>query len=90
MMAVEVLLSKGVPEERILFLNLIASPEGAQNFAQRFPRLRIVTAFVDEGLDEKKYAFTIILPSSKTSLTELFFSYIVPGLGDFGDRFYTL
>jgi uracil phosphoribosyltransferase len=28
-MAVDVLLSKGVPEERILFLNLIASPEGA-------------------------------------------------------------
>jgi uracil phosphoribosyltransferase len=54
MMAVEVLLSKGVPEERILFLNLIASPEGAQNFAKRFPRLRIVTAFVDEGLDAKK------------------------------------
>jgi uracil phosphoribosyltransferase len=54
MMAVEVLLSRGVPEERILFLNLIASPEGAQNFAKRFPRLRIVTAFVDEGLDGKK------------------------------------
>jgi uracil phosphoribosyltransferase len=60
MMAVEVLLSKGVPEERILFLNLIASPEGAQNFAQRFPRLRIVTAFVDEGLDEKKYVHSQI------------------------------
>lgn len=53
-MAVEVLLSKGVPEERILFLNLIASPEGTKNFAERFPRLRIVTAFVDQGLNEKK------------------------------------
>jgi len=59
-----------VPEDRILFLNLIASPEGIINFAQRFPDSRVVTAFVDEGLDEKKY--------------------IVPGLGDFGDRFYTL
>lgn len=54
LMAVDVLLSKGVPEERILFLNLIASPEGAANFAKRFPKLRVVTAFVDEGLDEKK------------------------------------
>jgi hypothetical protein len=54
-MAVDVLKSRGVPEERILFLNLIASPEGIQNFATKFPRLRVVTAFVDQGLDEKKY-----------------------------------
>ncbi|KAI9772953.1 MAG: Uracil phosphoribosyltransferase, synthesizes UMP from uracil [Geoglossum simile] len=53
-MAVDVLKSRGVPEDRILFLNLIASPEGVSNFAQRFPKLRVVTAFVDQGLDEKK------------------------------------
>lgn len=53
-MAVDVLRSKGVPEERILFLNLIASPEGAEKFSQKYPKLRVVTAFVDEGLDEKK------------------------------------
>ena len=53
-MAVDVLRSKGVPEERILFLNLIASPEGAANFSKKYPKLRIVTAFVDEGLNEKK------------------------------------
>jgi len=69
-MAVEVLISRGVPEERILFLNLIASPEGIRSFAERFPLLRIVTAFVDQGLDEK--------------------NYIIPGLGDFGDRFYCI
>ena len=54
-MAVDVLKSRGVPEDRILFLNLIASPEGVTNFAKRFPKLRVVTAFVDQGLDEKKY-----------------------------------
>ncbi|KAL9065232.1 MAG: hypothetical protein Q9157_007546 [Trypethelium eluteriae] len=54
LMAVDVLRSHGVPEERILFLNLIASPEGANNFAQKFPKLRVVTAFVDQGLDGKK------------------------------------
>lgn len=69
-MAVEVLKSKGVPEDRILFLNLIASPEGIKNFAEEVPKVRVVTAFVDQGLDSK--------------------NYIVPGLGDFGDRFYTL
>ena len=53
-MAVDVLRAHGVPEEHILFLNLIASPEGAANFAEKYPRLRIVTAFVDQGLNEKK------------------------------------
>ncbi|KAF3894064.1 Uracil phosphoribosyltransferase [Trichophyton interdigitale] len=69
-MAVEVLKSKGVPEDHILFINLIASPSGVADFAERFPKLRVVTAFIDQGLDEKKY--------------------IIPGLGDFGDRYYTL
>ena len=54
-MAVDVLKARGVPEHRILFLNLIASPEGVNSFAKRFPKLRVVTAFVDQGLDEKKY-----------------------------------
>ena len=70
LMAVDVLLSRGVPEDRIIFLNLISSPEGVQNFADKYPKLRVVTAFVDQGLNEK--------------------NYIVPGLGDFGDRFYTM
>ncbi len=53
-MAVDVLISRGVPEERILFLNLIARPEGIEKFAKKFPKLRVITAFVDQGLDEKK------------------------------------
>ncbi|PHH58453.1 hypothetical protein CDD81_5807 [Ophiocordyceps australis] len=69
-MAVQVLKARGVPEDHILFLNLIASPEGVRNFTIKFPRLKVVTAFIDQGLDEK--------------------NYIVPGLGDFGDRFYTI
>jgi uracil phosphoribosyltransferase len=54
LMAVDVLRSRGVPEERIIFLNLISSPEGAANFAKKYPKLRVVTAFVDEGLNDKK------------------------------------
>jgi uracil phosphoribosyltransferase len=53
-MAIEVLKGKGVPEDRILFLNLIASPEGVKSFAEKLPKVRIVTAFVDQGLNEKK------------------------------------
>ncbi|EIW71641.1 hypothetical protein TREMEDRAFT_67876 [Tremella mesenterica DSM 1558] len=66
--AIEVLLSHGVQEERIIFLNLIASPQGVNNVCSRFPKLRIITAWVDEGLDAN--------------------AYIVPGLGDFGDRYF--
>lgn len=43
-----------MPEDRILFLNLIASPSGVADFAERFPNLRVVTAFIDQGLNEKK------------------------------------
>ena len=47
-MAVQVLKARGVPEDHILFLNLIASPEGVSNFATKFPRLKVVSAFIDE------------------------------------------
>ena|SRR5437763_712030 len=53
-MAVDVLLKRGVAEERILFLNLIASPQGIKHFSTKFPKLRVITAFIDEGLDERK------------------------------------
>lgn len=59
-LAVEVLKQKGVPEHRILFLNLIASPSGVAEFAERFPKLRVVTAFIDQGLDDKKYYIRLI------------------------------
>ena len=86
-MAVDVLISKGVPEDRIFFLNVMASPEGVSRFAQKFPKARVVTAFVDQGLDENKsvrhnpYNLTFLMSAIR---------FIVPGLGDFGDRFYTL
>lgn len=54
LMAVDVLKGKGVPEDHILFLNVIASPEGARRFAEKVPKVRVVTAFVDQGLNEKK------------------------------------
>ena len=65
MMAINVLKAKGVPEDRILFLNIIASPEGVGNFSKQFPKVRVVTSFIDQGLNEKKSVLRI---SSKTSL----------------------
>lgn len=86
-MAVDVLRAKGVPLDRILFLNVIASPEGIARFASRFPGLRIVTAFIDQALDDKKY---VDHEAYRMTLALTCRSFIVPGLGDFGDRFYTI
>ncbi|EGW32165.1 uracil phosphoribosyl transferase [Spathaspora passalidarum NRRL Y-27907] len=70
MMAVEVLLSRGVKSEQIFFLNLLAAPEGIKAFHSKYPDVKIITGGIDERLDEDKY--------------------IVPGLGDFGDRYYCI
>jgi len=68
--AVEVLLEHGVPEHRIIFINLIAAPEGLKAFCSKYPSLRVITGWIDEGLNER--------------------AYIIPGLGDFGERRYCI
>ncbi len=52
----------------IRFLCLLATPEGVERMRQAHPDVPIVTASVDECLDEN--------------------GYIVPGLGDAGDRMF--
>lgn len=47
---------------------VVAAPEGVSRLHEEHPDVRIVTAAVDEGLNEV--------------------GYIVPGLGDFGDRLF--
>ena len=47
---------------------VVAAPEGVKLLEDRHPEVRIVTAALDDGLDER--------------------SFIVPGLGDFGDRLF--
>ena len=49
-------------------VSLLAAPEGITNFHAHHPEVPIVTAAVDERLDET--------------------AYIVPGLGDAGDRMF--
>jgi uracil phosphoribosyltransferase len=65
---VDVLLDHGVEPERILFMSLVASPEGVQVMLEKHPLVALYTASLDERLDEN--------------------AYIVPGLGDAGDRLY--
>ena len=52
----------------ITFVSLIAAPEGIATLHDAFPHVRIVTAAVDERLNDH--------------------GYIVPGLGDAGDRMF--
>lgn len=66
--AMEVILEHGVPQEHLIFLCILASPEGIQACLDVYPNVKIIAGWVDEGLNEQKY--------------------IVPGLGDMGDRFF--
>jgi uracil phosphoribosyltransferase len=68
LMAIDVLKKAGVREESILFVNLLSCPEGLKALAQKAPKVRILTAACDPGLNSHKF--------------------IVPGLGDMGDRYY--
>ncbi len=64
--AVDLLKERGA--KNIRFLCLLAAPEGVERMGKAHPDVPIVTAAVDEKLNEK--------------------GYIVPGLGDAGDRMY--
>jgi len=64
--AVELLKERGA--NRIRFLCLLAAPEGVARMAAAHPDVAVVTAAVDERLNEQ--------------------GYIVPGLGDAGDRMF--
>uniref|UniRef100_A0A5B7C529 Uridine kinase n=1 Tax=Davidia involucrata TaxID=16924 RepID=A0A5B7C529_DAVIN len=50
--AISVLLSKGVAESNIIFLNLIAAPEGIHAVCRKFPMLKIVTSEIDVSLNK--------------------------------------
>jgi len=60
----EILRAVGIP--RLVFLALIASPQGVERLCQAIPDVAIHVAALDEGLNGV--------------------GYIVPGLGDAGDR----
>ncbi|XP_077228524.1 uncharacterized protein LOC143861487 [Tasmannia lanceolata] len=51
--AISLLISKGVPESNIIFLNLISAPEGIHAVCKNFPTLKIVTSEIDTALDDE-------------------------------------
>ena len=66
--AVHNFVKQGIDTENIVFMSLIAAPEGLKRLSESYPSLKIVTAQLDRELNAK--------------------GYIVPGLGDAGDRIF--
>lgn len=66
--AIRLYADKGIPIKNIKCICIIAAPEGIENIQKHFPEIEIITAAVDEKLNEK--------------------GYIVPGMGDAGDRIF--
>jgi uracil phosphoribosyltransferase len=52
---IRVLEEHGVHENKIIFINLVSAPEGIENVLTAYPDIRIVTAEVDEGLNDNAY-----------------------------------
>jgi len=66
--AVKLYANKGIPINNIKCICIIAAPEGIENIQNNFPEIEIITAAIDDHLNEN--------------------GYIVPGLGDAGDRIF--
>tara|TARA_R110002124_G_scaffold64985_2_gene177504 strand:+ start:311692 stop:312342 length:651 start_codon:yes stop_codon:yes gene_type:complete len=65
-LAADMIMAKGADPKRVIFLVLLAAPEGVKHMASCHKDIRIMSATLDERLNEN--------------------AYIVPGLGDAGDR----
>ena len=66
--AIGVLTGRGVPEDRIVMINLLSAPEGIAAVRDRYPGVRMVTSSIEQRLNGD--------------------AYMVPGIGDFGDRWF--
>lgn len=67
--AIQVLLEKGVDEGKVLFLSLIAAPEGIRKLCGTYSKVKVVTSEIDDRVNT---CFQV-----------------VPGVGEFGDRYFT-
>jgi len=66
--AIKLYVNRGIPIKNIKCLCIICAPQGVENIHKHFPDVEIITAAVDNGLNDK--------------------GYIVPGMGDAGDRIF--
>jgi uracil phosphoribosyltransferase len=56
--AIEVILEHGVEEDHVIFLTIISTKDGLSRLLNKFPKIRIVTAEIDDGVN----ANHLILP----------------------------
>jgi uracil phosphoribosyltransferase len=54
-MAIKTLLSSGAKEEDIRLVSLICTAQGVNNVLEKFPKVQIVTTFIDNSIDENKF-----------------------------------
>jgi uracil phosphoribosyltransferase len=100
--AVKVLLDAGVPEEKITFVNIVACPDGLDHLNKMYPQVQcrarllmiqtlgpvfgngpdFIWVLVLDFVPQMKIITTMVDPV----LNEV--KYIIPGLGDFGDRYF--
>jgi uracil phosphoribosyltransferase len=66
--ALDVMKKRGVPDEHIIFVALVAAPEGVEVFQKAHPKVKLYVASLDSHLNDH--------------------AYIIPGLGDAGDRIF--
>ena len=66
--AIELYANKGIPIDHIKCICIIAAPPGIENIQKHYHDIEIITAAIDDHLNEK--------------------GYIVPGMGDAGDRIF--
>ena len=66
--AIKLYAEKGIPIDNIKIICIIAAPEGLENIHKLYPDIEIITAAVDDHLNDK--------------------GYILPGMGDAGDRIF--
>lgn len=67
--ALQVLKARGVKEDKILFLSMVAAPQAIHRLCGTYPDMKVLTSEVDKGLDEHYR--------------------IVPGVGEFGQRYFS-
>lgn len=58
--AVEELIKYGALEENIIFFNVVSCPSGLSSLLTTYPKMKVVTAEIDAGLNEK-VCFVFIL-----------------------------
>jgi len=66
--AIDLYVQKGIPVDHIKCVCIISAPQGIKLIQDKYPNIEIITASIDECLNEK--------------------GYIVPGMGDAGDRIF--